>query len=90
MAPQYEDTIGKWVARRCSLRRDRQGLPMPEKKDLDVKGWVREIGHPRDPDPNVEIPGNVLEWLCRTLHDPGWQPQQAARQKDATQQAVGK
>lgn len=56
----------------------------------DVKDWVKEIGHPGDPDLDADIPGKVLEWLCRTLHDPAWQPDQAALQKDATQQAVGK
>ena len=68
MHEQREDTIGRWVALRCCLRRDVYSEPMPEY----VKKWVDGIGHGSKTDGSANAPDDVRRWLTQTIVDPDW------------------
>jgi hypothetical protein len=68
MHEQREDTLGKWVALRCYLRRDDYGKSMPEY----VKKWLDGIGHGSNIDGRANAPYDVRRWLNATIVDPDW------------------
>ncbi|MCH8344337.1 MAG: hypothetical protein IH983_10145 [Planctomycetes bacterium] len=68
MHEQYEDTMGKWVTARCSLRRDVYGKPMP----AYVKTWLDGIGHGSNVDGLANATDDVLNWLTQTIENPDW------------------